>query len=155
MIEIVVVLVILFIVSAVVITRYTMTDTNELMIETEALKSSLRYAQIQSLNDDTAKWGIHFPNDTSYTLYKNGAAASVMIPVKIQDAVKDPPPNNTHTLQGNVTITSGVGTTVRFNKWGIPVDGAGNPLTNSITITLSKGTETETVTITRNTGYIP
>lgn len=146
MIEIVVVLVILFIVSAVVITRYTMTDTNELMIETDALKSSLRYAQIQSLNDDTATWGIHFTNDT-YTLYKNGAAASVMIPVKIQDPVKDPPPNNTHTLQGSVKITVGVGTTVTFDKWG-------SPGTTSISLTLTRGTETETIYITRNTGYI-
>jgi MSHA pilin protein MshC len=148
MIEIVVVLVILFIVSAVVISRYTMTDTNELMIETDALKSSLRYAQIQSLNDDTATWGIHFTNDTSYTLYKNGAAASVMIPIKIQDPVKDPPPKNTHTLQGSVKITVGVGTTVTFDKWG-------SPGTTSISLTLTRGTENETIVITRDTGYIP
>ncbi|MCX5843472.1 MAG: prepilin-type N-terminal cleavage/methylation domain-containing protein, partial [Deltaproteobacteria bacterium] len=78
MIEIVIVLVVLFIVSAVVMSRYTTTGTHELIVETDALKSSLRYAQIQSLKDDyitssSSGWGIHFPNDTSYILYKNGA----------------------------------------------------------------------------------
>ena len=150
MIEIVIVLVVLFIVSAVVMSRYTTTGTHELMAETDALKSSLRYAQIQSLNDDTITlgWGIHFPNNTSYILYKNGAPAGVMIPVKDPDPVKDPPPNNTHTLQGNVRITSGVGTTVAFNKWG-------SPGTGSVSITLQRGTENSTITITSNTGFIP
>ena len=150
MIEIVIVLVVLFIVSAVVMSRYTTTGTHELMAETDALKSSLRYAQIQSLNDDTITlgWGIYFPNNTSYILYKNGAPAGVMIPVKDPDPVKDPPPNNTHTLQGNVRITSGVGTTVAFNKWG-------SPGTGSISITLQRGAENSTITITRNTGFIP
>jgi prepilin-type N-terminal cleavage/methylation domain-containing protein len=146
MIEIVAVLVVLFIVSAVVMSRYTTTGTNELMVETDGLKASLRYAQIQALNDDTATWGIHIPDDSSYILYKNGIAASVMIPVKIPDTVKDPPPNNTHRLQGNTRITSGV-TTVTFDKWG-------SPGTTTISITLAQGTETSTITITRNTGFI-
>ena len=150
MIEIVVVLVVLFVVSAVIISRYTTSGMNELMAETDALKSSLRYAQIQSLNDDTitSGWGIHFPNNTSYILYKNGAPAGVMIPVKDPDPVKDPPPKDTHTLQGNVRITSGIGTTVTFDRWGSPGMG-------SISITLQRGAENSTITITRNTGFIP
>jgi len=159
MIEIVIVLVVLFIVSAVVMSRYTATGTHELMAETDALKSSLRFAQIQSLNDDTitssaAGWGIHIPNDTSYTLYKNGFPAvdknglPLMIPVKDPDPVKDPPPKNTHSLQGNVRITSGVGTTVAFDRWG-------SPGTATISITLQRGAENSTITITRNTGFIP
>jgi MSHA pilin protein MshC len=152
MIEIVVVLVVLFIVSAVIISRYTPTGLNELMAETDALKSSLRYAQIQSLNDDTitsgSGWGIHFPNNTSYVLYKNGAPAGIMIPVKDPDPAKDPPPKDTHSLQGNVRITSGVGTTVAFDRWG-------SPGTVTVSITLAKGTESGTITVTKNTGYIP
>jgi prepilin-type N-terminal cleavage/methylation domain-containing protein len=150
MIEIVVVLVVLFIVSAVVVSRFNTTGVNELMVETDALKSSLRYAQIQSLNDDTitSGWGIYFPNNTSYILYKNGAPAGVMIPVKDPDPVKDPPPKNTHSLQGNVKITSGVGTTVAFDRWG-------SPGTITVSITLAKGTESDTITVTKSTGYIP
>lgn len=157
MIEIVVVLIVLFIVSAVVISRYTMTGTNELMAETDALKASLRFAVIQSLNDDTLTtgWGIYFPNATSYTLYKNGAAATVAIPAKYPDPAKDPPPNNTHTLQGNVRITSGVGLTVAFDRWGRPIDGSGNPLTADISLTLVQGTQASSITVTKNTGFIP
>ena len=160
MIEIVVVLVVLFIVSAVVVSRYTTSGVNELMVETDALKSSLRYAHIQSLNQDgdtitPRTWGIHFPNDTSYILYKNGAPAGVMIPVKDPDPAKDPPPKDTHSLQGNVRITSGVGTTVTFNRWGSPIDGSGNPLTAATSITLQRSTENSAITITRNTGFIP
>jgi len=156
MIEIVAVLVVLFIMSTIVMSRYTTTGTNELIVETDGLKASLRYAQIQALNDDTINpgWGIHFPNDTSYILYKNGSPAvdingnPLMIPVKDPDPVKDPPPNNTHALQGNVRITSGVGTTVAFDRWGSP--GAA-----TISITLQRGAENSTITITRNTGFIP
>jgi len=146
MIEIIAILVVLFIVSTIVMSRYTTTGTNELMVETDGLKASLRYAQIQALNDDTATWGIHIPDDSSYILYKKGIAASVMIPVKIPDIVKDPPPNNTHRLQGNTRIISGV-TTVTFDRWG-------SPGTTTISITLAQGTETRTITITRNTGFI-
>lgn len=150
MIEIIVVLVMLFIVSAVVMSRYTTSDVNELMAETDALKSSLRFAQIQSLNDDTitSGWGIYFPNDTSYILYKNGAPAGVMIPVKDPDPVKDPPPKDSHTLQGNVKIISGIGTMVSFDRWG-------SPGVATISITLQRGTENSTVTVTKNTGFIP
>jgi len=147
MIEIVAILVVLFIVSTIVMSRYTTTGTNELMVETDGLKASLRYAQIQALNDDTATWGIHIPDDSSYILYKNGMAASVMIPVKLADPVKDPPPNSTHSIQGNVKIQTGVGTTVTFDRWG-------SPGTTTISITLAQGTETRTITITRNTGFI-
>src|SRR5512137_1246735 len=87
MLEIVVVLVLLFIVSAVVMSRYTRAGTNDLMAETDGFKTSLRFAQIQALNDDTVTWGIHIPNDSSYVLYKNGVAAAVMIPVKLSDSV--------------------------------------------------------------------
>jgi prepilin-type N-terminal cleavage/methylation domain-containing protein len=154
MIEMVIVLVVLFIVSAVFISRYTTADSNELMAETDGLKASLRFAHIRALNDDMATWGINFPNGTSYTLYKNGSPAvdangrPVMIPDKILDAVKDPAPNNTHHLQGNVNITSGVGTTVTFDKWG-------SPGVSNISITLTQGTQSSAVSIIRNTGFIP
>jgi MSHA pilin protein MshC len=160
MIEIGAVLVVLFIVSAVVMSRYTTTGTNELIVETDGLKASLRYAQIQALSDDTATWGIYLPNNNTYRLYKNNAdASSVMIPVK-NPAAGDPVsiacPKNCHSLQGNVQLSSGVGTTVTFNRWGSPVDGSGNPLNGNITLTLTKsGQPPRSITVTKNTGYIP
>jgi prepilin-type N-terminal cleavage/methylation domain-containing protein len=168
MIEIVVVLIVLVIMAAVLMSRYVSTGTNELMIETDGLKTSLRYAQIHALNDDVAKWGIYFTNDgTSYILYKNGAPAldinghPVMIPDKGQtndsgDPVTVACPENCHKLKGNVLITAGVGTIVTFDKWGIPVDGSGSPLTGNITLTLTKSSEAPAnITVTKNTGFIP
>ena len=167
MIEMIFVLIVLFIVAAVFMSRYVPTGTNELLIETDGLKTSLRYAQIHALNDDAAQWGIYFTNDsTSYILYKNGTPAldinghPVMIPDKGQTNASGDPvtvacPENCHKLKGNVQITAGFGTTVTFDKWGIPVDGAGSPLTGNITLTLTKSGEAPAnITVTKNTGFI-
>ena len=157
MIEVIAVLIVMAIFASVVASRYT-PIASELRSEVDGLKASLRYAQIQSLTDDTATstsgWGIHFSDDgKSYMLYKDGAPAvdgssnPVLIPVKVSDAVKDPPPANTHKLQGNVQITAGAGTTVTYNNWGSP----GPALTE---IELSDGVSKNKIAITPETGFI-
>lgn len=157
MIEVVVVLMVLFIVSTVIVSRSFTTGLHELMIETDGLKSSLRYAQIQALNDDTARWGIYIPNSTTYRLYKNDVdATSTMIPVKgsYGDPATGACPKNCHLLQGNVQITSPSSPkTINFDKWGRPMDGA-TLLGADFSITLGQGAQTNTITITKNTGYI-
>ncbi len=146
MIEVVVVLIVLAVLTPFVLSRFT-TSNVELIAQADVLKSHLRYAQIKAMND-TVTWGISLTNSTIYTLFKTGVT---------------PPPANlpgdtsyTHTLTNNVTITSGVGTSITFNEWGSPVDGSGTPLTTDITVTLtpSQGSAS-TITITKNTGYIP
>ena len=169
MIEMVAVLIVMAIVSVLVVSRYT-TGSDELIAENDALKSSLRYAQIQSMQDDTdtnpVKWGIHLSSDgLSYILYKNNAPAidgnsnPVMIPAKLPDATKDPPPVNQHYLylQAGVQIKSGQNTTVNFDKWGRPVDASGTPLTLDIDnlIVSQRGTDAVPIVVTKNTGYIP
>ena len=136
MIEVVMVLIVLAIVSTVIAYRPTM-GSNEITVQTEILKSHLRYAQIKAMND-TVPWGIRIPNANSYILYKNNATASDILPGETAQ---------THTLPTVVTITSGV-STYNFDDWGSP--GA-----STLTITLSQGTATSNITITRNTGYIP
>ena len=156
MVEVVTVLIVLSIITAVVASRFTTKNMYELMVEADGLKASLHYAQIQALNDDAATWGIHFTDDgTSYELYKNGVPAvdgslnPVMIPVKIFDAEKDPPPNNTHKLQGNVQITTGAGTTVTYNeKWGSP-----GPTTLYMTL-ICQSEDPIRIAITPETGFI-
>jgi MSHA pilin protein MshC len=139
MIELVVVLILLSIVSAVVAFRPT-TISNELVAETETLKSHLRYAQIKAMND-TVPWGIHIPDASSYILYKNNAAAtgSNILPGET---------GQTHNLSSLVSVTAGTGITYNFDTWGSP--GA-----TTLTITLSQGSETSSITITKSTGYIP
>lgn len=148
MIEIVVVLVVLFIVSAVFISRYTTADPNELMAETDALKANLRFAQIRAMSDtlqpnNSSRWELDLNSATSYTLYRRGDGG-VRVSVHIPGEV---PPSSTHGLSTGVTITSGVGVVIIFDDWGSP--GASN-----VSVTLSQGTQSRVVSITRNTGFI-
>jgi MSHA pilin protein MshC len=136
MIEMVMVLIVLAIVGAVIAYRPT-TTSNDLIAQTEILKSHLRYAQIRAMND-TVSWGIHIPDAGSYILYKNNAQATSQLPGETAQ---------THTLPTDVIITSGVAT-YNFDEWG-------SPGTSTLTITLSQGTTISNITITKNTGYIP
>ena len=138
MIEVIVVLFIMAIVASFVLFRPS-TSANELVAQAEILKSHLRYAQIRAMNgDDTETWGIHLADANSYTLYKNNAQATDILPGETAQ---------THTFPTEVSVTSGVGTTVNFDKWGSP-----GPTT--LTITLTQGAESSNITITKNTGYI-
>ena len=145
MIELVVVLIVLAIMTPIILSRFS-TSNAELIAQVDVLKSHLRYAQLMAMND-TASWGITLTNSTTYTLFKTGVS---------------PPPSNlpgdtsyTHTLIKGVTITSGVGTSFRFNEWGNPVDGSGTPLTPvTITLTPSQGSASNII-ITKITGFIP
>jgi type II secretory pathway pseudopilin PulG len=159
MIEMIFVLIVLFIMAAVFVSRYVTPGSNELMIETDGLKTSLRYAQIKAMNDtvDTAPlgWGI-FPNSTSYTLVKNNITATSNLPGEKPPTVLGVY-SPTHTFAAGVTVavTAGGVATVAFNEWGTPIDAAGIPVRGDITLTLTKSGETPVnITVTRNTGFI-
>jgi prepilin-type N-terminal cleavage/methylation domain-containing protein len=137
MIEMVVVLIVMAIVATFILARATPSN-NDLIAQTEILKSHLRYAQIRAMND-TVPWGINIPNAGSYVLYKNNAQATSLLPGENAQ---------THTLPAGVTISVGVGSTFNFDGWG-------SPGTSALTIRLSQGTITSDITITKNTGYIP
>lgn len=159
MIELSVVLIVLAIFTSVVASRY-ISVTNELIAEVDGLKASVSFAQIQSMNDDTPgiKWGIHIPDASTYRLYKNNADASAtMIPVKgySGDPETGACPKNCHQLQGNVQISYGVGKTINFDRWGRPLDESGNLQTEGVSLELTQGGEKRSITITKNTGYIP
>jgi prepilin-type N-terminal cleavage/methylation domain-containing protein len=161
MIEMIFVLIVLVIVAAVFMSRYLSMGTNELLIETDGLKTSLRYVQIKAMNDthDTALlggWGI-FLNSTSYTLVKNNITATSNLPGEKPPTVSGVY-SPTHTLATGVTVTVTAGgvTTVAFNEWGAPIDAAGIPVTANITLTLTKSGEAPAnITVTKNTGFIP
>lgn len=144
MIEIIMVLIILGIATTFILYRPT-TVSNNLITQLDIMKSHLRYAQIRAMND-TVPWGIHIPDANSYVLYKNNTQALSQLPGESAQ---------THTLPTVITITSGVGTTINFNDFGKPVDTGGAEITSTQTLTLSQGAATSSITITRNTGYIP
>lgn len=138
MIEIIVVLFVMAIFITVIATRY-VSVANDLLAEAEILKSHLRYAQIRAMNgDDTETWGIHLADAKSYILYKNNAQATDILPGETAQI---------HTFPAGVSVTSGVGTTVNFDKWGSRDSGPE-------TITLTQGAETRNITISNKTGYV-
>ncbi len=154
MIEVVVVLIVLGIITTVVATSYRI-GANNALAETEGVKASLRFAQLRAMTDESSTWGIHFQSSATYRLYKNDVDASAtMLPVKDQfeDPVTLDCPKNCHALSGNVQIASAVvGKTINFDQWGRPMDG-----TNLLAVDFTIGMDqTNTVTITKNTGYIP
>jgi prepilin-type N-terminal cleavage/methylation domain-containing protein len=136
MIEMVVVLIVMAIIATFILARAT-PGSNNLIAQAEILKSHLRYAQIRAMND-TVPWGIRIPDAGSYILYKNNAQATSLLPGETAQ---------THTLPTGITVT-GVGLTYNFDDWG-------SPGTSTLTITLSQGSTTSNITITKNTGYIP
>lgn len=160
MIEMIFVLIVLFIMAALFISRYLPTGTNELMIEADGLKTSLRYAQMKAMNDtlqpnSNPRWGIDFPNAISYTLYRfadDGTKVYVNLPGEISPLTHMPSP--THTLSTGISMTTFVGPTVAFDDWGSPFDGSGNRWAATNSMTLTQGTQNSTITITKNTGFI-
>jgi prepilin-type N-terminal cleavage/methylation domain-containing protein len=148
MIEMIFVLIVLVIVAAVFMSRYLSTGTNELMIETDGLKTSLRYAQMKAMNDtlqpnSNPRWELEIGNAMSYTLYRrgdDGARVSVSLPGVV-------PASPTHVLSGGVTVTSGVGLVITFNDWG-------SPGTSNLSITLTQDIQSGNISITKNTGFI-
>jgi Tfp pilus assembly protein FimT len=137
MIEMVVVLIIMAIVATFILARAT-TGSADLIAQAEILKSHLRYAQIRAMND-TVPWGIRISDAGSYVLYKNNAQAASLLPGETAQI---------HTLPTGITVTAGVGSTYNFDDFG-------SPGTSTLTVTLSQGTTTANITITKNTGYIP
>ena len=140
LIEVILVLIIMAIVVTVILARAT-PGSIDLIAQTEILKSHLRYAQIRAMND-TEPWGIHIPDAGSYVLYWKNAQATSDKLLPGENAQK-------HKLPAGITVTAGVGTTYNFSQeWG-------SPGTSTLAITLSQGTTTSNITITKNTGYIP
>jgi MSHA pilin protein MshC len=141
MIEMVIVLIIMAIMGTFIMSRAT--TGNDLIAQTEILKSHLRYAQIKAMNDTDVNvpggWGIHLPNNSSYTLYRDNATANDILPGETAQ---------THTLPSGVTVsTICANSTCKFNEWGSP--GA-----TTLTMTLTQGTSTSNISITKNTGFV-
>jgi MSHA pilin protein MshC len=147
MIEMVIVLIVMAIMGTFIMSRATTTG-NDLIAQTEILKSHLRYAQIKAMNDTDVnvpgRWGIHLPNNSSYELYRNNTIANDPLYGDILPGETA----QTHTLPSGVTVsTNCVNSTCKFDEWGSP--GA-----TTLTMTLTQGTSTSIISITRNTGFV-
>jgi MSHA pilin protein MshC len=145
LIEVVAVLIILGILSAVAISRGIDTREVELQAEVDTLKAHLRYAQYLALNDiSPVKWGIQISGPT-YTLVRNSNGDGATF-------------DNPYNLPGESSQTHSIApftaTTINllFDEWGSPYNTAAK-LTANQTIALNPGSQS--FTITPETGYIP
>lgn len=142
MLEIIAVLVIIGVLAAVAVSKVINTQGVSAVVEADILKSHLRYVHMRALSD-AATWGMSF-SGTSYTMLRDGAEAPYNLPNE---------DSHTHQLPSGVTVSEA--TTVTFDEWGTPVDESGSPEVGNITISVSAGGETVSVTVTQNTGFIP
>jgi len=144
MLEVIAVLIILGIITAFVVSRGTNIRA-ELSSETGIIKAHLRYAQYMALANDIFSWRITFSSGSPdhYTLSKiDKSDGTETTPVNLPN--EDSP---THNLPSGISITSGLAT-VTFNEWG-------SPGTTTQSIILSDGAgNSETITVTKNTGFI-
>ena len=141
-IEVIAVLLIIAIVTVIAVSKVASTSEYELKSQTEVIKSHLRYAQARAMNTNSV-WGINFPSSTTYSLFRNG---DINDTVALPGADSDPA-----TLPSGVTVST---ETVSFNNWGSPyanADGTGTSTDITITVTCNG---TESILITKNTGYI-
>lgn len=97
---------------------------------TEVLKNHLRYAQTKAMNSDVS-WGLNF-SGSSYTL-QDSTGLTAILP-------GDPSPAMTFAASSNPILFE--------NRWG-------SPGSSTITVTVSKNGVSRTITVTKNTGFIP
>ena len=137
MIEIISVLVIIGILSAVAISKMDSTDVYEVVMEIETMKTHLRYSQIRAMSHNEP-WGIKISKGTSYTLQKNDTTAPVNLPNK---------DSATHFFSKGISINPG--------NQVINFDDLGSPGNADIVITLKKqGKNPRRINITPKTGFI-
>ncbi len=151
--EVVVVLVLLGILSAVAIARV-VDHGADVRAAADTLKVHLRHAQGRAMNSD-APWGVNFSSNT-YTLYTfddTNTKRSVFFPGENSATVQ---------LGSGITISDlGGVTTISFDGWGLPYDDEyinpdpGDSLNSDLDFTLTNGKHSQTITVHQDTGYIP
>jgi MSHA pilin protein MshC len=141
MMEVISVLVIIGIIAAVAIMKFSSTDSYSVISEAEILKNNLRLAQIRAMGDTSSNtWGITV-SGTSYTLTCTGATCPATLPYLPGDS------SVTHQFASGISATISPNLPINFDNWGSP--GAAN-----ITITLTGGGQTAYANVTQNTGFI-
>jgi len=134
--EIIMVLLLLGLVSYFAATRLFSDDIPTQAAELELLKNHLRYAQSRAMNSESS-WGIKFGSSTRYWLFKGTEENTVIrLPgVESSDGVME---------LRSIQVTPPSGNKITFDSFGSP---------GAATIVLN--TTAGSITVTKNTGYIP
>ncbi|MCK9276011.1 MAG: prepilin-type N-terminal cleavage/methylation domain-containing protein [Syntrophales bacterium] len=132
-IEIIAVIVVLGIVAVVAVGVVLSQASFALYSEMDILKSHLRFVQYRALSDNVP-WSVRFDGN-SYTVLRDGEVWPHSLPNE---------DSSTHALPSGYSVS---GTTVIFDEWGSPGD-------SDISITLSGGGGSQSIRITKHTGFI-
>jgi MSHA pilin protein MshC len=146
LIEISVVIVFIAILATVAIVRHEYADPT-LISQTQVLKAHIRYAQMRSLSTDS-HWGIKYQVDReqrAYWLFKQPQTNNrIVLPGEIDDRV--------HLDRMGIVISQG-SFQVEFDGWGRPLSTLSG--TGTLNLELTKSGDSEKITVTQNTGFIP
>ncbi len=137
LVETVALLVVLAVLAAVAVARMPSRTDYDLPAQVDAIKNHIRYAQSRAMASGEP-WGIEFESATTYYLFAGeGSTTPLTLPGETGDKV------NLTDKKSKLLIS---GTPIR-----ITFDGFGSPGATTIDI----NTNGETITVTRNTGFIP
>ena len=144
--EVILVLILISIFATIAVIRQPSTDVS-LKAGGSVLRAHIRYAQMRAMNTDEV-WGIVF-SGANYGLFRGTAANRFILPGETQDPV--------NLGDDGISIASIAPpvSQLGFDTWGRPMDQNGLLLTAPVTLTLSKGNQQETLTVTPDTGFIP
>lgn len=149
LVEMIAVLLIMGIVSAMVISRFASVDDMELAAKVNSIRNHIRYAQVMAMKRNDATWGMKC-DGSAYWVFKTATPATAGEPDDTDNIIY---------LPGNkdkkITISGMSALTLYFDKFGIPYEydtGIGNiaPLTTPKTVTIGS----RSLTITDETGFV-
>ena len=150
-VEIITVMIVMGIISAFVIGR-AMEDEPVLIAQKEVLKVHLRYAQSRAMNS-TLDYGIRSDNTGggTYWLFHTNGTTDTGVPFPGEEL------NYIDLAALGLSMDDDI--IVCFNSRGVPYTGldtdiAGNLQTGNRILTLTSGSNSESITITQNTGFI-
>lgn len=153
LLEVILVLVLIGVFTVLAIAQHSASDVG-ISSQTRVLAAHLRYAQMRSMNTDTS-WGIFYNNhDGYYQLFRGSTANIAQLPGEEGDRF------NLGAM--GMTISSAKASetpvardfTVQFNSWGSPQSDIAEDETLILQLT-EPGHAPQTITVTRNTGFIP
>jgi type II secretory pathway pseudopilin PulG len=165
MIEMVVVLLLMGIIAATVLGRAITTSDLDLNSETDKIRNHLRYAQAEAMKRSNTVWGMHFDKTQSeYWLFRGTNPNSVSDQVRL-------PGVNYAGSSNKVNLPSGISFSIALAQVTVFFDRIGKPYTaytsytdetqntpvstsNPLTVSLTTGSQPQSITITPETGLI-
>ncbi len=147
LLEVVAVLVIIGVLAAIAVDRMFDQSAGQLGGMQDQVRSHLAYARTRSMNADEV-FGVQFrAGGTTYSIFRAGNTATlVTLPGETSGVI---------TLPQGASFTSAA-TIISFDRWGRPCSdaGAATRRTADTTVTISFREQTQSVVVTRNTGFL-